>query len=388
MQFNIKTKTLLSFLKVLGAAVPRKTVLPVLENFHLTLKNGTMTAEASDGTVFLKTTIPVTNPEGEGNVLVPATHLTELLSTIDGAREITLKLDGEAMSIIWNDGAGHAKIPVFSTEDWPEPHDPAEETSTLWLFPLNTDTLCDALRHTIPMTIDDASKPALEAVLLDLRMNGVSWAVSSDTRVLTRYPLAADAGKDAKVLLPEQAGRLLMNVAAFLRHGSDKDKDAARITVSTDGIRTHISAGTFEMTCHHPTGKFPDYEKLLPQKGDTPLTINRQALLDSINRCSSVVTGSATLVIELTGSTIRTTTRDIAAKASAGEDLQFCDYAGEDLRIAFNAKKLTETLSLFQCEELRFDFNGERRAALLTATDDDAEPLLAIIMPVGLPKEE
>ena len=237
-------------------------------------------------------------------------------------------------------------------------------------------------------TFLSAARPVLGSVMLDLRKSGISYAVSSDTRVLARYPLAADAGRDEVLLLPAAAARLLCNACAFAAPGNKEadDQTDAKVLFATNDTRTKVTAGTFSMTCHDPTGKFPDYGKIFPAADGNALIIQRKSLIDSIGRCASVIHGSAALVVSLSGNTIRMSMHDDFAKASIGEDLQFCDYTGVDLDVAFNAKKLLETLSLFKCEELRIDLYAAAKPVLIRATDDDQEPLQVIIVTTQAPK--
>lgn len=386
MQFKIKTKSLLSMLRLIGSVIPRKAPLPVLEDFHLSLADGRLTAEATNGDIFIKTPITVieATPGTAEDILVPAAQLLELLSTIESSREIIIETEGpEVLKVIWNNGDGHARLPLFDMADWPAPVLPkADRDLPVNALAIDAGAVLDALQHTLASTIDDASKPALEAVLLDLKKDGVSYAVSSDTRVLARYPLAADTGVDAQVLLPADAGKLVENITAFLLRATDDKESALQVVFTSDSIRTLVAAGDFQLVCHHPTGRFPDYEKIFPPETKTPLIIEKKALLDSIQHCSAVMTGESALQISLHGNAISTSMHDVMAQASIQENLQFCDYAGPDIDIAFNAKKLAETLSLFRCEELRMDFTGPTRPALMRSTADDSEPLAVILMPV------
>ena len=62
-----------------------------------------------------------------------------------------------------------------------------------------------------------------------------------------------------------------------------------------------------------------------------------------------------------------------------------CQYNGEDLMIAFNAKFLIEMLSAAESDEVNIELSTPTKAGILKpAEQDDNEELLMLVMPLML----
>ncbi len=62
-----------------------------------------------------------------------------------------------------------------------------------------------------------------------------------------------------------------------------------------------------------------------------------------------------------------------------------CNYDGEDLQIAFNAKFLIEMLNAADDDEVRVELSTPTKAGILKPTEqEDGEDLLMLVMPLML----
>jgi DNA polymerase-3 subunit beta len=62
-----------------------------------------------------------------------------------------------------------------------------------------------------------------------------------------------------------------------------------------------------------------------------------------------------------------------------------CQYNGEDLQIAFNARFLIEMLNASDTDEVTIDLSTPTKAGILKpATQGDGEELLMLVMPLML----
>ena len=398
MKMTINTRILLDTLKIIGRAVPRKTVLPATEDFLFKTEKDKpyLILAATNGDTFLSTAVPVPGIEKEkAAFLAPAALLLELLGQIDDKEDIKLELQGERLSVSWSNG--NAKFPVFDETDWPLNTQPEYAESQITKLVLTPEKVANILEHTLDATETNTAIPALSSILFDIRRDGTGNAVASDRSIMAVYPLGADAEADAQILLPTDPARILTGVIRnAIRKDSKRenndtaeqgaDSQPAQVTIISDGRRIRLLVGNYEMTTSATREKFPAYEKIMPKEGETPLSVTRAEFMDSINRsCSIMGKSSAILVINLSGNTMRTVVTDEYAKSRVSESLDFCDYAGDDLEIAMNCGRLLELLGMFDSEKVRFDFNGARKPVLVSAADTDEEPLRAVIMPVPVP---
>ncbi|MEO7394072.1 MAG: DNA polymerase III subunit beta, partial [Chitinophagaceae bacterium] len=68
-----------------------------------------------------------------------------------------------------------------------------------------------------------------------------------------------------------------------------------------------------------------------------------------------------------------------------GNERMKCQYNGEDLMIAFNAKFLIEMLGAADSDEINIELSTPTKAGIIKPTDlDDNEELLMLVMPLML----
>ncbi len=71
--------------------------------------------------------------------------------------------------------------------------------------------------------------------------------------------------------------------------------------------------------------------------------------------------------------------------SSEGNERMNCEYDGEDLQIAFNAKFLIELLNASDCENVVIELSTPNKAGIIKPTEQtENEDLLMLVMPLML----
>jgi DNA polymerase-3 subunit beta len=84
----------------------------------------------------------------------------------------------------------------------------------------------------------------------------------------------------------------------------------------------------------------------------------------------------------MSGSELSINTRDLDFSNEGNETL-VCQYDGEDLEIAFNAKFVIDMIASMNEEEVQFEFSTPSRACIMTPLNKkDNEDLLMLVMPI------
>jgi DNA polymerase-3 subunit beta len=84
----------------------------------------------------------------------------------------------------------------------------------------------------------------------------------------------------------------------------------------------------------------------------------------------------------MSGSELQINARDLDFSNEGNETL-LCQYNGEDLEIAFNAKFLIDMLASMNEEEVEFEFSTPSRACIMMPVNKkDNEDLLMLVMPI------
>ncbi len=138
-----------------------------------------------------------------------------------------------------------------------------------------------------------------------------------------------------------------------------------------------------KLICRLIDARYPDYMAVIPTENPNKLTIQSGELLSSLRRLvvlSNKTTHQATL--KMSGSELSINTRDIDFSNEGNETLT-CQYDGEDLEIAFNAKFVIDMIASMNEEEVQFEFSTPSRACIMTPVNRKInEDLLMLVMPI------
>ena len=97
---------------------------------------------------------------------------------------------------------------------------------------------------------------------------------------------------------------------------------------------------------------------------------------------SNKSTNQVALIIA--GSELELTAQDVDFSFEGDERMK-CQYDGEDLTIAFNARFLIEMLNAADSEEVKIELSTPTKAGILKPTEqEDGEDLLMLVMPLML----
>lgn len=378
MKIKIQPKILLEVLGVLKKVIPAKTMIPACEDILFKTAGGELYLTTSEGTTFLQVKLPLEDKKTkDGEALVPADKFIELLSNLK-SEEIELNFTNELLTVTWPNG--NAKIPTFVPKDFPECKVPEGEETVA--FDIDAKVFGNIVNHVVNITANDPMRPMVSQILFDIKTDDKSKAVATNLKALAIMPLPVKLDKEAKIFFPDNILRLARDCAASVIKKKEEDEET-KISVNNGSGRIQITCDNFTLTASTVSGKFVPYESIVQNDEPYVLNIDKDELISSLKRviiasarCTSVVT------FEITGSSLKTSIVNDIFKAKATEDLQFCNYCGENITIAFNGEDLATLLSLFDSKTVDIAMTGPKKPVFITAENTADEPFLGIISPV------
>jgi DNA polymerase-3 subunit beta len=181
---------------------------------------------------------------------------------------------------------------------------------------------------------------------------------------------------EASFILPKKPLNLLKNLLGYVDGNVEISFNARNASFSFDHIR---------VICRLIEGRYPNYDAVIPKENPFKLVMTRQDLMSSIRRVAIFSSKSSSQVkLAIQGSELNLTAEDLDYANSANERLG-CQYDGEDMEIAFNAKFISEMLSNLDSERISLNMSAPNRAGILlpdSDTPDTDEDLLMLVMPV------
>ncbi len=341
-----------------------KGTIPALAFALFEQKNGKLTITGTDLDVTLRTIIEA---EGEdGSFGVPARELGRLAGLFEG-EFVTFELDDKERVIV-KCGKARYKLPALSRDSFPNIEDVKARH-----FLIKGDTLKKILDHTVICTSTEASRYALQGVLLKTT-GGKLIAVATDSSrlALMKYPIPFS--EEVSGLIPRKAVSVLRKALS--------DDESVAITIAQEAAKFEQEDTVIQTRLL--IGTFPNYEMVIPKQREHSITLSDELLRvlkrGVITATSMNVSGGSHIVFSVSRDGLEIQTRD----ADRGEGVetvaaQCPTLNGESVPLAFNSTFLTDMLQVEP--EIQMAFNDNTSQFLLTPTGTRDYEYQYVIMP-------
>ena len=253
-------------LHALAAAdgVARPSQMPLLECVLITATGkGEVTVAATDTAMTIRSTIASTNRK-EGSIAMPAKRLRDVVKGAPGESISLTVLDNAWIEI--KSGAARYKLAGYVGRDFPKIPEPGKGKR----IAIAGETLKALIDRVLFSTSDDKTRMQLNGALFEVR-GGLASMVSTDGHRLTRATCSIDAD-DFTALVPKDA---LAKLAKIAEGDVEIIVEPARIFACVAGLTMSTPL------TDHP---FPPYDQVIPKSFEATLTVDRAALIASIER--------------------------------------------------------------------------------------------------------
>jgi DNA polymerase-3 subunit beta len=170
---------------------------------------------------------------------------------------------------------------------------------------------------------------------------------------------------------------------ALLKGALPDNEDVLQISYNNNHL--FVVHGSTELVCRLIDARFPDYKVVIPADNPYKMTVNRHDFQNALRRVS-VFSNKSTNQVALTisGSELQMAAQDVDFSFEGNERMA-CQYDGEDLQIAFNAKFLIEMLNGADTDEITMNLSTPTKAGIIKPGEQaDNEELLMLVMPLML----
>ena len=356
-------------LQQISGVINANTVLPILEDFLFEVEKNKLTVVATDLETVMKIQLDV-EARDNGRVCIPAKILMDSLKNIPD-QPLTFHIDKNFAVEITSDN-GKYKVMGENPDNFPK--EPASDDTSS--FPVPSSALVTAINKTLFAVSNDDLRPAMTGVYFEMDKKGLQF-VATDAHRLVRY-------KRTDVSCPKTDSMIVPKKPLNLLKGALPDNDD-ELTVSYNSNHLFVKHGTTQMSCRLIDARFPDYKVVIP--GDNPyrLTVNKNDFQSALRRVSVFSNKSTNqVVLNISGSELQLAAQDVDFSFEGNERMK-CQYSGEDLQIAFNAKFLIEMLNAADSDEITMELSTPTKAGILKPQEQEKEEeLLMLVMPLML----
>ena len=369
MKFIVSSSSLLKQLQHISGVINANTVLPILEDFLFEVEKGKLTVVATDLETVMRVQLDI-DAKDTGKVCIPARILLDSLKNIPD-QPLAFNIDKNFAVEITSDN-GKYKVMGENPDNFPK--EPAADDTTS--FTLSASSLMTAISKTLFATSNDDLRPAMTGVFFELDKKGLQ-CVATDAHRLVRYKRKeVKCPKSESFIVPRKPLNLLKAAIP-----SNEDE----LTLSYNSNHFFVKHGTTQMSCRLIDARFPDYKVVIPSDNPYRLTVNKADFQSALRRVSIFSNKSTNQVaLNISGSELQLAAQDIDFSFEGTERMK-CQYTGEDIVIAFNAKFLIEMLSAADSSDVNLELSTPTKAGLIKPSEqDDEEELLMLVMPLML----
>jgi DNA polymerase-3 subunit beta len=369
MKFIVSSSALLKQLQQISGVINANTVLPILEDFLFEVEKNKLTVVATDLETVMKVQLEV-EARDNGKVCIPARILIDSLKNLPD-QPLTFNIDKHFAVEITSDN-GKYKVMGENPDNFPK--EPAADDSTS--FTATSSALLTAINKTIFAVSNDDLRPAMTGVFLEMDKKGLQF-VATDAHRLVRYKRKEISCPKADTLIVPRKPLNLLKAAL----PANEDE----ITINYTNNHFFVQHGTTQMSCRLIDARFPDYKVVIPPDNPYRLTLNRHDFQAALRRVSIFSNKSTNqVVLNIQGSELQLAAQDVDFSFEGNERMK-CQYDGEDLAIAFNARFLIEMLGATDADEIRMELSTPTKAGIIKPSEqDENEELLMLVMPLML----
>jgi len=321
-------------------ALPVKAANPVLEGIKITAKGDSLTLLATDLEITIEKTIKA-DVLMEGETVVVGKYFVEFAKKLEKEQVELCRLDDGGLQIKYSES--ESELQVFPAENYPKIE--KEETGNELI--LSQKEFKSAVEKVAFSCSQDDSRPILKGVLMECK-DGELTMVALDGFRMSVYKTDVKANEDFKAVVPS---RTLIEITRLL----EKDDEELKIVLQKNSL--YINLENTSLISRLIEGEFVKYSHILPTSFENKVTVNKDALLNSLERASIVARNDRYNIVKFD---IKEDILTVSAKSEVGnvnENVNV-NLSGKDITIAFNAKYIMDYLKYVDYDFITLNLNS------------------------------
>ena len=356
MRFVITKNVFENVIASMQPFLEKKDSSSITSHIYLETKNDKLIIKATDYEIGLESLIDNISDSMEGKTTVNGSNL---LGIIKRLKNEELIIEASNNNLVIKQNKSTFKLPTYDAEEFPS----LNKSEDLKELSISTINFINSVRKITPAIDNNNPKFELNGALLDIKSQKINF-VSTDTRRLAVSYLQNITNQEAQFIIPKKA--IIEIQKLFL--------DEAKI--SYDDTNLVISNENTKFFTKLINGKFPDYERIIPNTLKYNFPLPKNMLVESIKLVTSLFS-NIKITFNSKSIIFESLDEDSEAKTQIDIDLNI----EKEFYIAVNAKYLLDFLSMSHNEKIKIGFNESNLPFLL---EDDK--FFTIVMPIVLEK--
>jgi DNA polymerase-3 subunit beta len=312
--------------------------------------------------------------EEEGAITVPARLLTEFISSLPNDK-IDISLSPRTKTLELKCARFEARISGVDAKDFP-PIPKVEEGITT---KAEVAALQQGINQVAFAAATEESRPVLTGIDAQFKDDSLTLAAADGFRLAVFHlPLTTPVEQPIEVIIPARTLSELNRLIA-------DQEEPVEITVNPNKSQALFRLKDIELVSQLVQGTFPNYTQLIPQSFNTRMVVSVDEFLRATKTASIFARdGSGIVRLVVTPGSAKTPGKlTVSARSEEiGDDVGEIDATveGEEAKVAFNGKYLTEVLSVLHETQVALETTNSSSPGVIRPVGSDN--YLHVVMPM------
>ena len=356
MRFVITKNIIENVISSMQPFLEKKDASSITSHIYLETNNGKLILKATDYEIGLTSHIDNITDSIDGKA---TTNGSNLLGIIKRLKNEDIIFEVANNNIIIKQNKSTFKLPMYDANEYPV----LTKSENLKNLDISTLNFINSVRKITPAIDNNNPKFELNGALIDIKSSKINF-VSTDTRRLAISYLENINNEESQFIIPKKA---IIEIQKLFLDEATITYDETNLVVSNDKM-------TFFTKLIN--GKYPDYERIIPQNLKYNLSLPKNILVESIKLVTSLFS-NIKITFNQNGIIFESLDEDTESKTQIDLPLNI----DNEFYLAVNAKYLLDFLSMTNHENITVGFNESNLPFYL---EDDK--FYTIVMPIVLEK--
>lgn len=363
---GLRDQLLVPLQSVCGIVEKRHT-LPILSNVLIEKMGERLMLLATDIEMQIRTSTVSIGPEAVA-ITVAARKLQDILRSLPEASEVSLSLEDRRLQL--RAGKSRFNLQTLPAEDFPRMTEATGQTAALKLTQKQFKRQLALVQYA--MAQQDI-RYYLNGLLLVAQGSEVKLVATDGHRLAyASEDIGSPREERIEVILPRKT------VLELSRQLADNDE---ALEISLTPTQARFVFGNVEFISKLIDGKFPDYERVIPQHQGKVIRLDRALFQHSLQRAAILTNEKfrgVRLVLSAGSLKILSTN---AENEEAQEEIEI-DYGGDGIDVGFNVNYLLDVLNNVASEAIEIRLADSNSSALIMLPDN--ERFKYVVMPMRI----
>lgn len=368
MKFQISCNVILKALQHLSSVVERRQTLPILSNILVKAENETITLASTDLEVELIITLQC-EIDTNGETTIPARKWLDICKNL--AEDVVLTISQKDNRVTLQAGRSRFTLSTLPSTEFPL----IEEITAQTRFDLTQGDLKTAFSATHFSMAQQDVRYYLNGLMMEITADRLR-SVATDGHRLAMKDLTVNIDineENKQVIVPRKGIQELMRLL------TDSD-DQISVVVGASHIR--LIMGDTIFTSKLIDGKFPDYQRVIPEGGNNIVLADKEPLRQALVRVA-ILSNEKYRGIRMILQQNSLQVKAHNPEQEEAEDEISIEYDGSEFEIGFNATYLQDAINAVTSDKVKITLTDSgNNQCLIQDPDDDSSNY--VVMPMRL----